>query len=232
MALTTPGSKHIPFRNSKLTLILKESLGGNSKTTLLCTASRQKRHIDESVQTLYFASRAKAIKNICRSNVQLGLKELQYLMENMKKEILTLRGQLKKSGLNFNLIMDPKLLSIIRNNEYEIDGEEVSSPSTTGFDDPRVKRASLVHLNEHEIILKYCELKAKFDNLLEAAGNKIYQLSNQPKIEIDHNLISDIKNDTDQKLQEIIEEKNNEINLSNEQIEKNKKIWERKEELA
>lgn len=40
MALTTPGSKHIPFRNSKLTLILKESLGGNSKTTLLCTYNK------------------------------------------------------------------------------------------------------------------------------------------------------------------------------------------------
>ena len=37
MALTTPGSKHVPYRNSKLTLLLKESLGGNSKTTLLCT---------------------------------------------------------------------------------------------------------------------------------------------------------------------------------------------------
>ena len=35
MSLTTPGCKHIPFRNSKLTLILKDSLGGSSKTTLL-----------------------------------------------------------------------------------------------------------------------------------------------------------------------------------------------------
>ena len=34
MFLTTPGSKYIPFRNSKLTLILKDSLGGSSKTTL------------------------------------------------------------------------------------------------------------------------------------------------------------------------------------------------------
>ena len=63
MSLTTPGCKHIPFRNSKLTLILKDSLGGSSKTTLLCTASRLKRHSEESIQTLYFASRAKTIKN-------------------------------------------------------------------------------------------------------------------------------------------------------------------------
>jgi len=58
MALTTSGSKHVPYRNSKLTLILKESLGGNSKTTLLCTTSRKKYHSEESVQTLYFCSKS------------------------------------------------------------------------------------------------------------------------------------------------------------------------------
>ena len=228
MALTSKHSNHIPFRNSKLTLILKESLGGNSKTTLLCTASRQKRHNEESVQTLYFASRAKAIKDLCRSNVQLGVKELQYLVDGMKKEIMTLRGSLKKGGLNFNPIIDPKLLAIIRNNEYEIDGEEVVG-EILGEDNPRGKRASLIHLNEHEIILKYCELRAKFDNLLETAGSKIYQLSNQPKTEIDQDLISDIKNDTDIKLQEIIEENKNQINILNEEIERNKKLLEEKE---
>ena len=62
MALINPESKHIPFRNNKLTLILKDSLNGSSKTTLLCTASRLKRHCEESIQTLYFVSRAKTIK--------------------------------------------------------------------------------------------------------------------------------------------------------------------------
>jgi len=38
MALTTPGENHyIPFKDSKLTRLLKDSLGGNSLTTLLCT---------------------------------------------------------------------------------------------------------------------------------------------------------------------------------------------------
>ena len=36
----TDGSAHIPFRDSKLTLFLKDALGGNSKTTLICTASK------------------------------------------------------------------------------------------------------------------------------------------------------------------------------------------------
>jgi kinesin family member 5 len=51
----TEGTSHIPFRDSKLTFFLKDALGGNSKTTLICTASKQLRHLEESIQTLQFA---------------------------------------------------------------------------------------------------------------------------------------------------------------------------------
>ena len=54
MALTS-NSKHIPYRDSKLTMILKESLGGNSKTSLLCTATRKRIHEEETITTLRFA---------------------------------------------------------------------------------------------------------------------------------------------------------------------------------
>ena len=106
MSLTTPGSKHIPFRNSKLTLILKDSLGGSSKTTLLSTASRLKRHSEESIQTLYFASKAKTIKNSAKKNIILSAGELQYLANGLKKEIMLLRGQIKNIGYQCRLIED------------------------------------------------------------------------------------------------------------------------------
>ena len=118
MSLTTPGCKHIPFRNSKLTLILKDSLGGSSKTTLLCTASRLKRHTEESIQTLYFASRAKTIKNNAKKNIILSAGELQYLANGLKKEIMLLRGQLKTAGYQWRLIEDKKILSFCNNDEF------------------------------------------------------------------------------------------------------------------
>ena len=118
MSLTTPGSKHIPFRNSKLTLILKDSLGGSSKTTLLCTASRLKKHSEESIQTLYFASRAKTIKNNAKKNIILSAGELQYLANGLKKEIMLLRGQIKNIGYQWRLIEDKKLLSFCNNDEF------------------------------------------------------------------------------------------------------------------
>jgi kinesin family member 5 len=220
MALTTAGSKHIPFRNSKLTLILKESLGGNSKTTLLCTASRRKIHNEESAQTLYFASRAKAIKNNCKTNVQLGVKELQYLADHMKKEILTLRGQLKKGGINYNVITDPKLLAIISNSEFD-GGDDEGETNSLNDDDLRKRRISLLNLTEKDIIIKYCELRAKFDNLLENAGNKIYQL-NQARTETNPDVsgeMNSLKIETDEKLKQIVESKDLEINQLLEKIE-------------
>ena len=118
MALTTSGTKHIPFRNSKLTLILRDSLGGSSKTTLLCTASRLKRHSEESIQTLYFASRAKTIKNSTKKNVILNAGELQYIANGLKKEVMILRGFIKKKGFMWRDIEDKKLLGFIGNEEY------------------------------------------------------------------------------------------------------------------
>jgi kinesin family protein 5 len=118
MALTTEGIKHVPFRNSKLTLILKDSLGGSSKTTLLCTASRLKRHTEESIQTLYFASRAKTIKNSAKKNIILNAGELQYIAKELKNEIMILRGQIKKIGYQWKLIDDKKLLNFIQNDEF------------------------------------------------------------------------------------------------------------------
>ena len=118
MALTTPGTKHVPFRNSKLTLILKDSLGGSSKTTLLCTASRLKKHSEESIQTLYFASRAKTIKTNAKKNIILSAGELQYLADGLKKEILILRGQIKKGGYKWHFIEDKKLINFCNNEDF------------------------------------------------------------------------------------------------------------------
>ena len=125
MALTTPGTKHVPFRNSKLTLILKDSLGGSSKTTLLCTASRLKKHSEESIQTLYFASRAKTIKTHARKNIILSAGELQYLANGLKKEILLLRGQIKKIGFQWHLIDDKKIINFCNNDEFITDGTDL-----------------------------------------------------------------------------------------------------------
>ena len=54
-----PGS-HIPWRNSKLTRVLQDSLGGNAKTSIIVALRSEAENIEETIQTLRFAQRAKA----------------------------------------------------------------------------------------------------------------------------------------------------------------------------
>eukprot|EP01117_Protostelium_nocturnum_P014140 TRINITY_DN5344_c0_g1_i1.p1 TRINITY_DN5344_c0_g1~~TRINITY_DN5344_c0_g1_i1.p1 ORF type:complete len:374 (+),score=139.11 TRINITY_DN5344_c0_g1_i1:1082-2203(+) len=59
----TTDSGHIPYRDSKLTRILQNSLGGNAKISVICTISLSHLNFEETNSTLKFASRAKKIKN-------------------------------------------------------------------------------------------------------------------------------------------------------------------------
>ena len=61
-ALTEPNRKHIPYRNSVLTRLLQDPLGGNGKTVIVATVHEDPRYAEETRSTLHFASRASKIK--------------------------------------------------------------------------------------------------------------------------------------------------------------------------
>ncbi|KAJ3516625.1 hypothetical protein NLJ89_g1002 [Agrocybe chaxingu] len=79
-ALTDGKAKHIPYRDSKLTRILQESLGGNSRTTLIINCSPSSYNEAETLSTLRFGIRAKSIKNTARVNAELSPLELKGLL--------------------------------------------------------------------------------------------------------------------------------------------------------
>lgn len=62
-------SGHIPYRDSKLTRILQHSLGGNARTAIICTLSPAMSHLEQSRNTLFFATRAKEVTNNARVNM-------------------------------------------------------------------------------------------------------------------------------------------------------------------
>ncbi|KAG8746935.1 hypothetical protein FRC10_003106 [Ceratobasidium sp. 414] len=80
-ALTDGKSSHIPYRDSKLTRILQESLGGNSRTTLIINCSPSSYNEAETLGTLRFGMRAKSIKNTARVNAELSPAELKGLLK-------------------------------------------------------------------------------------------------------------------------------------------------------
>lgn len=110
-ALTKSKKSHIPYRDSKLTHILRESLGGNSKTTLIIACSPHSFNVEETISTLKFGQRAKSIKNSVKINQQRSVKELEQIIETLSNELALLRGYSEK--------LESTILS--KDNNFDID---------------------------------------------------------------------------------------------------------------
>lgn len=84
------GSCHIPYRESVLTYLLSDSLGGNSQTSMIATVSPAKKHLDETLNTLRYASKAQKIVNIIHVNEDPKVKIINKLLKQisfLKKEV-------------------------------------------------------------------------------------------------------------------------------------------------
>ena len=86
----TKGAKHIPYRDSKLTRVLQESLGGNSLTYLIINCSPHMLNQAETLSTLRFGQRAKLIKNKVVANTQQSVKELMMKLKQAEEKIKNL----------------------------------------------------------------------------------------------------------------------------------------------
>lgn len=91
-ALSDGKSSHIPYRDSKLTRILQESLGGNSRTTLIINCSPSSYNYDETVSTLRFGERAKTIKQKAKVNEELSPAQLKALIKKSQGTLTTYEG--------------------------------------------------------------------------------------------------------------------------------------------
>ncbi|GAB5355251.1 hypothetical protein AAMO2058_000189700 [Amorphochlora amoebiformis] len=83
----TENKPHIPYRNSKLTRLLSDSLGGNAKTCLILTASPSLYNSEETLNTMRFGKRAKMIKNKPKINAERTVEEYKELLEAAEKKI-------------------------------------------------------------------------------------------------------------------------------------------------
>ncbi len=81
------GKPHIPFRDSKLTRMLQQSLGGNCKTALVVACSPHDDNSSETLSTLRFGARAKAIKTKVKVNEQKSVAELTQLVEMLRADL-------------------------------------------------------------------------------------------------------------------------------------------------
>lgn len=94
-ALVDGKNSHIPYRDSKLTRLLQDSLGGNAKTVIVATIGPTSCHYEETLATLRFANRAKNIKNKPKINED----PKDALLREFQEEIARLKAQLEERGM-------------------------------------------------------------------------------------------------------------------------------------
>ncbi|KAM7266294.1 hypothetical protein ACFE04_004191 [Oxalis oulophora] len=94
----TGKQRHIPYRDSKLTFLLQESLGGNAKLMMVCAVSPAQSCKSETFSTLRFAQRAKAIKNKAEVNEEMqdDVNTLREIIRQLKDEL----NHMKATGNN------------------------------------------------------------------------------------------------------------------------------------
>ena len=118
-ALVDGKSKHIPYRDSKLTRLLQDSLGGNTKTVMIAAVSPADYNYDESLSTLRYASRAKMIKNKPKINEDPKdalLKEY----ENEIKQLRAALAELQKGGGSNSTTLLNQLTKSFKNAENHL----------------------------------------------------------------------------------------------------------------
>ncbi|XP_020588929.1 kinesin-like protein KIN-5D [Phalaenopsis equestris] len=93
-------NNHSPYRESKLTRLLRDSLGGNTKTCIIATISPSIQCLEETLSTLDYANRAKNIKNKPELNQKMMksamMKELCSEINRLKQEVNVAR---EKNGI-------------------------------------------------------------------------------------------------------------------------------------
>ncbi|GLJ17029.1 hypothetical protein SUGI_0294640 [Cryptomeria japonica] len=124
-------TQHVPYRDSKLTFLLQDSLGGNSKTIIIANVSPANCCGMETLSTLKFAQRAKFIRNnaTVNENATGDVITLKMEIQQLKEEVSRLRGKLKgevehlqeEDYGNMNLLSSP--------GAYACDSRGVASPS-------------------------------------------------------------------------------------------------------
>lgn len=106
----TNSAAHVPYRDSKLTRLLQPALGGNARTVIICAVTPAILHVDETLSTLKFASRAKHVTNHAETNEFLDdrakLRRAERQINALKKEMKKLRASVSARSSPQDELMD------------------------------------------------------------------------------------------------------------------------------
>uniref|UniRef100_A0A8C0B2Y5 Kinesin-like protein n=1 Tax=Buteo japonicus TaxID=224669 RepID=A0A8C0B2Y5_9AVES len=201
IALAEKKRSHIPYRNSMMTSVLRDSLGGNCMTTMIATLSIDKRNIDESIATCRFAQRVALIKNeaVLNEEIDPRLVRLKKEIQELKDELALVTGKQRTSELS-----QEELLQLDELLETFLEDNDPDSTLDVGADMRKIK---------------YCFIHVKVF-LLNIDGSAAGTENNLKTFTVEkcQKKLEELK-----KLKELLQQRDNEINILVNMLKKEKK---------
>eukprot|EP01135_Chromosphaera_perkinsii_P002730 Nk52_evm98s226 gene=Nk52_evmTU98s226 len=189
---------HVPYRNSMMTSVLRDSLGGNCQTTMIATMSVERPNIDESISTCRFAQRVALIENEATLNEELDPK---LVISRLKKEIRLLKDELALAT------GDDSDKGPLTNAEIKVCEALVDSFINNDDEEAAI---SLGDMRKIQMCFKIFKLKAL--NAPPSISNN--ESEGQPPIEIQ---------EENKRIKELLEQRDNEINILVSMLKKERK---------
>ncbi|XP_045642252.1 kinesin-like protein KIF6 isoform X5 [Ursus americanus] len=202
IALSEKHRAHIPYRNSMMTSVLRDSLGGNCMTTMIATLSLEKRNIDESISTCRFAQRVALIKNEAVLNEEIDPRlliiRLQKEIQELKDELAVVTGEQRTEVLT-----DAELLQLEKLITSFLEDQDPESRLEVGTDMRKIH---------------HC-----FHHLKKLLNDKKIHGKSTVSSEIKDQDCQEPLKEEYQKLRDILQQRDNEINILVNMLKKEKK---------
>ncbi|MCL7024787.1 hypothetical protein MKW94_007813, partial [Papaver nudicaule] len=201
----TGKQRHIPYRDSRLTFLLQESLGGNARLAMICAISPVKSCKSETFSTLRFAQRAKAIKNKATVNevMQDDVNVLREVIRQLKDELLRMKANAHPAAAgsnggystSWNARRSLNILKMSLNQPMTLPHIDDDSDEEMEIDEEAVEllcnevEKNISEREEADVNMEVCPL----ERISEEAVENHMVINNQVK---------DVEDPTDEKLQE------------------------------
>lgn len=164
---------YVPFQDSKLTMLLSEGIGGNSKTSIIICANQHPVHAHETVMTLRFGERCALIENSLRNNATM----LQQILDNLDQEISELekiilqkeRWEIKEEKVVDELAEEGTI-------EMALGGQEIKKIAVVVGAEEERKRLALLLLQKEQLFGKSVMASAMDSFSAESSSENLFMI--------------------------------------------------------